>query len=48
MSNARFTQAALCLSALALTAGSVCAADAPAAEPPPPYTLIGHIDLVSR
>jgi hypothetical protein len=39
---------ALCLSALALTAGSAHAADAPAAEPPPAYTLTGHIDLVSR
>jgi uncharacterized protein (TIGR02001 family) len=39
---------ALCLSALALAAGSAHAADAPAAEPPPAYTLTGHIDLVSR
>lgn len=48
MTRVPFAPTALALSLLALAGGSALAADAPAPEAKPPYTLTGHIDLVSR
>lgn len=48
MSRVRVLTAVACLSAATFTTVPARAADAPAAEPAPPYTLTAHIDLVSR